>query len=252
MYMPSRWRWKKPSRSFPGTFDQASFLPASIPQIPGWQLAATLEPARQIAGDFYDFINLPDGKLGFLIADVADKGLGSALYMALSNTLIRTFADEYHGDPALVLKTANQHILRNARANLFVTVFFAVLDPTTGLVCYANAGHNPPFLLGTGGIKTLNSTGMPLGIDEDNEWTQEEIIISPGEVLFLYTDGLTDAQNIAGEFIDRKIILNTVQMNIDKSVDEVQKDILDRVHRFVGEAPPFDDLTLVLLGRENQ
>jgi serine phosphatase RsbU (regulator of sigma subunit) len=231
---------------------QASFLPASIPQIPGWQLAATLEPARQIAGDFYDFINLPDGKLGFLIADVADKGLGSALYMALSNTLIRTFADEYHGDPALVLKTANQHILRNARANLFVTVFFAVLDPTTGLVCYANAGHNPPFLLGTSGIKTLNSTGMPLGIDEDNEWTQEEIIISPGEILFLYTDGLTDAQNIAGEFIDRKIILNTVQMNIEKSVDEVQKDILDRVHRFVGEAPPFDDLTLVLLGRENQ
>ncbi len=230
---------------------QASFLPASIPQIPGWQLAATLEPARQVAGDFYDFITLPDGKLGFLIADVADKGLGSALYMALCNTLIRTFADEYHGDPALVLKTANQHILRNARANLFVTVFFAVLDPTTGLVCYANAGHNPPFLFGTGGIKTLNSTGMPLGIDEENEWTQEEIIISPGEVLFLYTDGLTDAQNIAGEFIDRKIILNTVQMNIDKSVDVVQQDILDRVHRFVGEAPRFDDLTLVLLGREN-
>jgi serine phosphatase RsbU (regulator of sigma subunit) len=231
---------------------QASFLPASIPQIPGWQLTATLEPARQIAGDFYDFINLPEGKLGFLIADVADKGLGSALYMALSNTLIRTFADEYHANPALVLKTANQHILRNARANLFVSVFFAVLDPATGLVRYANAGHDPPFLLSHGGIKTLNSTGMPLGIDEENDWTQDEIVINPGEVLFLYTDGMTDAQNIAGEFIDRKIILNTVQMNTGKSVYELQQDILDRVHRFVGDAPRFDDLTLVLLGRDPQ
>ncbi len=153
---------------------QASFLPESIPQLPGWQITATLEPARQIAGDFYDFIHLPDGKLGILIADVADKGLGSALYMALSSTLIRTFANEYHRDPAMVLKTANQHILRNARANLFVTVFFGVLDPTSGLLCYANAGHNPPYLLGSNnGIKTLNNTGMPLGIDEDNDWGQE-------------------------------------------------------------------------------
>lgn len=231
---------------------QASFLPASIPHIPGWQLAATLEPAHQISGDFYDFINFPDGKLGFLIADVADKGLGSALYMALSNTLIRTFANEFHTDPAMVLKTANQHILRNARANLFVTVFFAVLDPTTGLVRYANAGHNPPFLLGNNGIQTLKNTGMPLGIDEENDWTQDEIVILPGEVLFLYTDGVTDAQNNAGEFIGRKLILNAFQMNIGKSVVEVQQSILDRVHRFVGDAPRFDDLTLVLIGREKQ
>ncbi len=231
---------------------QTSFLPESIPLIPGWQLAATLEPARQIAGDFYDFIHLPEGKLGVLIADVADKGLGSALYMALSSTLIRTFANEYHRDPALVLKTANQHILRNARANLFVTVFFGVLDPTSGLLRYANAGHNPPYLWGTeNGIKTLNNTGMPLGIDEENDWGQNEIVISHGEMLLMYTDGVTDAQNTAGEFIDRKIILSTLQQNLGKSAQEVQKIILDRVHRFVGDAPRFDDLTLVILSREN-
>jgi serine phosphatase RsbU (regulator of sigma subunit) len=231
---------------------QASFLPESIPQLPGWQLTATLEPARQIAGDFYDFLNLPDGKLGIVIADVADKGLGSALYMALSNTLIRTFADEYYRDPAKVLKTANQHILRNARANLFVTVFFGVLDPTTGLLHYANAGHTPPFLVGSKGIKTLNNTGMPLGIDEENDWGSDEIVISPGEMLLLYTDGVTDAQNMAGEFIDRKIILNTVQQNIGKTVQVVQQRILDKVHHFVGDAPRFDDITLVILGRENE
>ena len=229
---------------------QVSFLPESIPQIPGWQLTAILEPARQISGDFYDFIHLPDGKLGFLIADVADKGLGSALYMALSNTLIRTFANEYFDNPAMVLKTANQHILRNARANLFVTVFFAVLDPETGFVRYANAGHNPPLLFGSNGIKTLNNNGMPLGIDEENDWTQDEIVISPGEVLLLYTDGVTDAQNIAGEFVEKTLILNTVQKNIGKTVVEIQQGILDKVHRFVGDAPRFDDLTLVILGRE--
>lgn len=230
---------------------QTSFLPESIPQLPGWQLTATLEPARQIAGDFYDFIYLPEGKLGILIADVADKGLGSALYMALSSTLIRTFANEYHKDPAMVLKTANQHILRNARANLFVTVFFAVLDPTTGMLRYANAGHNPPFLLGLStGIKTLNNTGMPLGVDEENDWGQDEILISPGEMLLMYTDGVTDAQNNAGEFIDRKIILSTIQQNIGKTVQDLQQGILNKVHHFVGDAPRFDDLTIVILGRE--
>jgi serine phosphatase RsbU (regulator of sigma subunit) len=231
---------------------QASFLPETIPQIPGWQITATLEPARQIAGDFYDFINLPGGKLGFLIADVADKGLGAALYMALSNTLIRTFASHYPDDPAQVMKSANQQILRNARANLFVTVFFAVLDPSSGRIVYANAGHNPPILLGKNGIRTLANTGMPLGIDEENDWTQDEVSITPHEILLLYTDGVMDAQNTSGEFINRKDILNVVQKNIGKPVKDVQQGILDRVHRFVGDAPRFDDITLVILGRDGE
>ena len=92
---------------------------------------------------------------------------------------------------------------------------------------------------------------MPLGIDEDNDWGQDEVIISPGEILLMYTDGVTDAQNNAGEFIDRKIILSTVQQNIGKTLQEVQQRILDKVHRFVGDAPRFDDLTLVILGRDD-
>jgi len=231
---------------------QASFLPEIVPNLPGWHFSAILEPARQIAGDFYDFIYLPDGKLGILIADVADKGLGSALYMALSSTLIRTFANEYHHDPALVLKTANQHILQNARANLFVTVFFGVLDPVVGSLRYANAGHNPPYIFGSNNeVMTLKNTGMPLGIDEDNNWGQEEILISPGDMLLMYTDGVTDAQNNKGEFIDRKVILNAAQQNNGKSVQDVMDGILESVHRFVGEAPRFDDITMVILGREN-
>jgi serine phosphatase RsbU (regulator of sigma subunit) len=231
---------------------QASFLPESTPDIPGWQITATLEPARQIAGDFYDFLKLPDGKLGFLIADVADKGLGSALYMALSNTLIRSFASHFPRDPALVMKSANREILANARANLFVTVFYAVLDPATGETVYANAGHTPPILLGKDGIRSLVNTGMPLGIDEENDWTQARVVIQPDEILLLYTDGVMDAQNTAGEFIDRKDILNTIQMNIGKPVQTVQQGILDKVHHFVGDAPRFDDITLVILGRDGK
>ena len=121
----------------------------------------------------------------------------------------------------------------------------------TGTLCYANAGHNPPFLLGNAGVRTLGNTGMPLGIDEENEWSQDEINISPGEMILLYTDGITDAQNNAGEFIDRKIILNTAQMHTGKPAIVVHQGILERVHRFVGDAARFDDLTLVILGREN-
>jgi serine phosphatase RsbU (regulator of sigma subunit) len=232
---------------------QDSFLPESVPKLQGWQLTATLEPARQIAGDYYDFIHLPENRLGILIADVADKGLGSALYMALSSTLIRTFASEYYLDPAKVLQTVNQQILRNARANLFVTIFYGVLDPSTGVLNYANAGHNPPYLIGTdNGVKTLNNTGMPLGIDEENSWGQDQVVISPGEMLLMYTDGVTDAQNIDGEFIDRKLLLSTAQQQIGDSVEDVMQGILDKVHRFVGDSPRFDDITLVILRRENE
>lgn len=232
---------------------QASFLPEAVPQLQGWQISATLEPARQIAGDYYDFIRLPENKLGILIADVADKGLGSALYMALSSTLIRTFATEYHNNPALVLQTVNQHILLNARANLFVTVFYGVLDPTSGWLNYANAGHNPPYIIGSqNGVRALNNTGMPLGIDEENNWGQDQVLISPGEMLLMYTDGVTDAQNNDGQFIDKKLLLSSAQQQINKSVEEVMQGILDKVHRFVGDSPRFDDITLVILKREGE
>jgi len=230
---------------------QDSFLPDQIPQLPGWQITATLEPARQMAGDFYDFIELPEGRLGIIIADVADKGLGPALYMALSSTLIRTFAQQFGGEPAAVLTAANQRILRDARANLFVTVFFGVLDPATGLLTYANAGHTPPYLVSVNpGVTTLRNTGMPLGIDEESTWNEETVHLHTGDVLLLYTDGVTDAQNSRGEFIDRNEILDITSCCTGQSVDQISQAILEKLHRFVGDAPRFDDITLVILSRE--
>ncbi len=230
---------------------QDSFLPQHIPQIPGWQIAAALEPARQMAGDYYDFIPLPEHRLGILIADVADKGLGPALYMALSRTLIRTFATQYPLQPAQVLTRVNQRILQDARANLFVTVFYGVLDPTTGGLIYANAGHPPPYLIkASTGIQTLRNTGMPLGIDEETTWGQETVEMDSGDVLLLYTDGVTDAQNSQGEFIDRKSILEVVNDCPGKPVELIRQDILEVVHDFVGEAARFDDITLVVVSRD--
>jgi serine phosphatase RsbU (regulator of sigma subunit) len=230
---------------------QDSFLPQQIPQIPGWQIAAALEPARQMAGDYYDFIQFPDGRLGILIADVADKGLGSALYMALSRTLIRTFATQYPEQPAQVLARVNQRILQDARANLFVTVFYGVLDPTTGQLNYANAGHPPPYLMNAAtGIHMLRNTGMPLGIDEESTWGQETVGMGSEDVLLLYSDGVTDAQDSQGEFIDRKLILDVVSDCPGKPAELILRDILEVVHDFVGEAARFDDITLVVLGRD--
>jgi serine phosphatase RsbU (regulator of sigma subunit) len=230
---------------------QDSFLPQQIPHIPGWQITAALEPARQMAGDYYDFILLPDGQLGILIADVADKGLGPALYMALSRTLIRTFAIQYPTQPARVLALVNQRILQDASANLFVSVFYGVLNPASGQLAYANAGHPPPYLVnGQLGVQTLCNTGMPLGIDEESSWGQESVIIEPADVLLLYTDGVTDAQNHAGEFINRDAILDVARDCPGKPVDIIRRDILEVVHDFVGEAPRFDDITLVILSRD--
>ena len=129
---------------------QASFLPNEVPILPGWELAVTLLPARNMSGDYFDFIPLGEDKIGILIADVVDKGLGAALYMALSRTLIRTYALEFELQPDLVFFSTNERILQDARANLFVTAFYGILDVKTGRLAYCNAGHNPPFLMRSG------------------------------------------------------------------------------------------------------
>jgi serine phosphatase RsbU (regulator of sigma subunit) len=232
---------------------QASFLPDELPRLEGWQVQAALEPARQIAGDFYDFIPLPDGQVGIVIADVADKGLGPALYMALSSTLLRTFASQYPSKPALVLRATNQRIIQDARANLFVTVFYGVLNPQSGQLVYANAGHPPAFLIGSEQptmLNTLRNTGMPLGIDPETNWREEVIQLGSGDVLMLYTDGVTDAQNSQGDFIDRNTVLQCLYDHARQPVRVIQESIFDRIHHFVGDAPRFDDITLVIVKRD--
>lgn len=232
---------------------QSSFLPKQLPDVSGWQLAVTLIPARQTSGDFYDIAHLPNGRLGILVADVADKGAGAALYMALSWTLIRTYVSEYPAQPERVLSSANHRILTDTDADQFVTAFYGILDPSTGELIYCNAGHNPPYLVsGQDGkeARQLTRTGIPLGIFGDQEWSQAVVQLSPGDALVLYTDGVTDAENGQGSFFGEDRLLDSIRANMGGAAVEVRDGIIADVHQFVGSAPQLDDIALVVVTRE--
>ena len=234
---------------------QASFLPTALPSIPGWQLAAALEPARETCGDFYDVIPLPNGRFGILIADVADKGMGAALYMALSRTLIRTYAMQYHARPDYVMRVANRRILMDTdpQASMFVTAFYGILDPATGMLTYCNAGHNPPYLLNRQdgeGVRALSKTGMALGVVEAMTWEQAAVGMAPGDLLVLYTDGVTDAENEQSTFFGQERLLEVLRTNQERPAQDIQDTLIANIHDFVGHAPQFDDIALVVIVRE--
>ncbi len=231
---------------------QASFLPEDVPHIKGWDFAASLEPARQVSGDFYDFIPLEEGRIGLLIADVADKGMPAALYMALARTLIRAHAPDYPEDPAACLIAANDQILSDTRSDLFVTVFYGILDPETGEMVYCSAGHNPPLHWDAkcwrGAL--LRAGGMALGVLPGVELENQGVRLEPGDLVVLYTDGYTEAHGREYE----QFGMERFQAAVAASAAHDALEVHDRVRRalgeFVGDAPQSDDLTLVVLGRE--
>jgi len=237
---------------------QASLLPKAPPEVPGWQIAATLKPAGEASGDFYDFIALPGGRLGLVIADVVDKGMGAALYMALSRTIIRTYAGDYPDRPDLALRAANERILADTRSGLFVTVFYGILDPSAGTLTYCNAGHYPPYLLGHlpasthegDPVQALPGRGMALGVVEDTSWGHRTVELPPGATLLLYTDGVLDAQSPQEERFGSERVLEVAQSSLGRSAHGLQADLLARVQQFMGDAHQFDDMTLVTVVRE--
>jgi serine phosphatase RsbU (regulator of sigma subunit) len=235
---------------------QAGLLPQETPYLPGWQFAAVLEPARETSGDFYDFIRLAEGRLGLVIADVADKGVGAALYMTLTRTLLRTYAAGHPHEPAAVLEAVNRRLISEADTDMFVTLFYAVLEPDEATLIYANAGHNPPLLLRVGGrgkAEPLAGTGMALGIGAgilpDAAWQQAAVQLNAGDALILYTDGVVDARTPEGEAFGLERLLASVQSHLGADASELAGGILAEIHHFVGDAPRFDDLTLVVVAR---
>jgi serine phosphatase RsbU (regulator of sigma subunit) len=231
---------------------QASLLPESLPKAQGWEMAAAWKPARETSGDFYDFIALPGGRWGIVIADVVDKGMGAALYMALSRTLLRTYANDFPENPERTLQAVNQRVLADVDAGQFVTVFYGILDPAKGVFSYCNAGHNPPLLLNLNTQNEpapLSRTGMALGVSEETEWTSEMVRIEVGDLLLHYTDGLVDAQNPDGELFGIQRGVEIIRANATGVAGEIQAALLNGVMAFMDEEPQFDDITLVLVKR---
>jgi serine phosphatase RsbU (regulator of sigma subunit) len=231
---------------------QSSLMPSKPPHISGWRTAVKLKPARETSGDFFDVFHLPNGKFAVLVADVVDKGVGAALFMVLCWSLIRTYASEHPQDPMGVFQAVNQRVLKDTHADQFVTAFYGVIDPQDGRMVYCNAGHNPPLLISNHSnyhTKSLSRTGIPLGIFEDALWENKVAQIDPGDVLALYTDGITEAQNEQGAIFGEQRLLNAIGSSTNHSVEAIQNQILSSVDEFTDQAPQLDDIALVILAR---
>jgi serine phosphatase RsbU (regulator of sigma subunit) len=229
---------------------QQSLLPSELPELPGYELAADWQAAREVAGDFYDFIELTESdQLGVLVADVSDKGAPAAIFMAVARSLIRGNAAGA-ATPLEAIGRANRQIVADSHAGMFVTAFYLVFSPNSGRVRYVNAGHNLPLLRRADGeIFELAKGGMALGWFEDNPLVEHELIMEPGDLLVLYTDGVTDACNLAGEEFGLHGLWNVVSSCGGESAQDVMNCINQAVARFAGGAAAFDDITLVTVRR---
>lgn len=240
---------------------QAGFLPQALPVRAGWQLTARFQPARVVAGDFYDAFELLDGaRIGLVVADVCDKGVGAALFMALVRSLLRhtaTYLDaplDGASDEALLLRTVvttNDYLTTNHLAQgYFATLFFAVLDPATGSLVYANCGHNAPVLRRAGGARCLlGPTGPALGLMPASVFAVDRVRLQPGDLLFAYTDGVPEAKDTAGRFLGWDVMHKLVAGHRGGA-----EDLLEHVDRtigaHVGTAEQSDDITMIALHRD--
>lgn len=227
---------------------QKALLPKQPPTIPGWQIAVHWQPARAVGGDFYDFLALPDSPLVIAIADVADKGVPAALIMATTRSILRGHARSQQ-PPDRALARTNELLLPELTPGMFVTCLYALLDTDTGRLTYANAGHNPPYLRRRSGAVELWTAGMALGLLPDVQYDVRETVIAPGETLLLYSDGLTEAHNEAGEMfgIDR---IHTLLEAHDGDAATLVDAILAELAAFAGSGwVQEDDVTLMALHR---
>ena len=227
---------------------QQSFLPDAIPDLPGFELAAQNIPAKEVGGDFYDFIPISEGKIGLTIADVSGKGVPAALFMALSRTIVRAKATRSSGVRE-VIRDANSLITADAKSGMFVTLFYAVLDLSERTLTYVSAGHNPPviFKAKTRTLMRLDAKGIALGAIADIELEERKIILDGGDTVVFYTDGVTEAINKSMEQFGEERLIRTIKVNHELSANDMIAKIKGEMLAFCGDEPQFDDITLMVL-----
>lgn len=253
---------------------QRNFLPNPILTVPNWEICATFEPAKKVAGDFYDVFPLPNGSIGLVIADVCDKGVGAAMFMGLFRSFIRLFSggtnfqfcdreatdrtagmelefDLYQRQALQAIEITNNYISEeHGETGMFATMFFGVLNPETGLLTYINGGHESPLIINASGIKTaLKSTGPAVGMMPNMKFKIQQVQLEPGDILFGYTDGLTDARSPNKEFFTEKRVLSLLNQPYS-SASELLERMKTDVFTHIDCAPQFDDITLLAVRRK--
>ena len=227
---------------------QKTFLPQSIPGIDGWDFDLRWRTAREVGGDFYDVFLTRNNKLAFAIADVSDKGMPAALYMTVTRTLIRAAVQTIES-PDEVLKRVNELLYEESQNGMFVTAIFALLDPQTGILEYANAGHNLPLIFRgkTQKVEKLKKGGIALGVVEDGQYVCRQIQIKEQDTLLLYTDGVTEAFSSSGEQFSESRLIDALQNNRYASSTELLENLEDLINTFRKGEPPSDDLTMLAI-----
>ena len=227
---------------------QIAILPATFPMKPGCDGAARMIPATTMGGDFYDFIELPDGRIGLVMADVSGKGVPAAFFMAVARTNLRELAAHYT-EPGACLAQTNEVLCAQNPMELFVTVFYCVFDATTGMLRYANGGHNPPYVRRVDGlVEALNGTGgLVLGVMPGIDYPNHTVQLLPGDRLVLYTDGVTEAFNPADEAYGAERLIAEVKAHGDGAAAALVERICRSVTVFAGTSPQSDDITLAVL-----
>jgi serine phosphatase RsbU (regulator of sigma subunit)/anti-sigma regulatory factor (Ser/Thr protein kinase) len=227
---------------------QQQFLPRVLPDLRGWQVAAHYGPARVVGGDFYDFIDLDDGRIGIAVGDVADKGVPAALVMARTHSILRAEAPRLV-DPGRVLARTNELLVPEMPARMFVTCLYGVLEPTTGRFVFANAGHNLPCVKTSDGITEPRATGLPLGLLPDITYEEAEATIEPGDEVLLFSDGLVEAHSTTGEMYGFPRLREAMAAEAGSGPGVIDR-LLQRLEAFTGAGwEQEDDITLVTLHR---
>ncbi len=243
---------------------QAGFLPGEIPEPQGWKIQVSFQAAREVAGDFYDVFKLGQGRLGLMVGDVTDKGVGSAMYMALYRSLLRAslMAEELAGDVAPedctapddclrdAVKVVNRYICKYHEKAMFATIFLGILDVKESLLFYVNAGHDPPYLLRDGRIqKTIKATGPMIGAIGEAVYRVETLVFEPGDCLVMYSDGIPDARDAQDEMFGRERFRTLLERPAG-SPEEIFTDVLATLEAHLSGAAQFDDITLLMVSKE--
>jgi predicted ester cyclase len=228
------------------TIQQAS-LPKEVPTLEGWRIVPHYQPAREVGGDFYDFFELDDGQLGLVVGDATSKGVPAALVMSSARSMLRAVA-QTSNSPGEVLRRANDPLVADIPPNMFVTCFYAILEPESGRLSYANAGHDLPYVRHGSDAEELRARGMPLGLMPGMNYEEKEIILQVGQSALFYSDGLVEAHDPTGEMFGFPRLRELVaEHGEERSLGEV---LLKELYSFVGEGwEQEDDITLLTLRR---